>query len=132
MPEELRRQFPAFNPAEYEVAVHEPRAAVLYPERAVQTHLDLATLKGAELDILFIGGSKLIPEGLSPEKKVKLGVYRYSHEFLRHRRARFQQARCGGHQQAFERSAKCLKRCSRNFILGEGSIPTALSISFHR
>ena len=86
----------------------------------------------AELDILFMGGSKLIPEGLSSEKKVKPGVYRNSQKFLRHRPARFQQARCGGHQQAFERSAKCLKRCSRNFILGEGSIPTALSISFHR
>src|SRR5438045_9353327 len=37
-----------------------------------------------------------------------------------------------GRQQALERSARSLKRCSRNFILGEGSMPAALSISFHR
>src|ERR1700745_195900 len=38
---------------------------------------------------------------------------------------------CGGRQQALESLAKSLKRCSRNFILGERSIPATLSISFH-
>ncbi len=46
---QLREQFPAFNPGENDVAVHEPRAGVLYPERAIQTHLELASLNGADL-----------------------------------------------------------------------------------
>jgi sarcosine oxidase len=47
--QQLREQFPAFHVSDSEVAVHEPRAGILYPERAVQTHLDLAARKGAEL-----------------------------------------------------------------------------------
>ena len=46
---QLREQFPAFNPTEDEVAVHEPRAGILFPERALQAHLDLAARTGAEL-----------------------------------------------------------------------------------
>src|SRR5882672_5145892 len=46
---QLREQFPAFNPTDDEVAVHEPRAGILFPERAIQAHLDLAARIGAEL-----------------------------------------------------------------------------------
>jgi sarcosine oxidase len=47
--QQLREQFPAFHVSDGEIAVVEPRAGILYPERAVQTHLDLAAKKGAEL-----------------------------------------------------------------------------------
>jgi sarcosine oxidase len=46
---ELRKRFPAFHPAPDMVGVWEPRAGVLFPELAIQTHLDLAAQKGAEL-----------------------------------------------------------------------------------
>jgi sarcosine oxidase len=46
---QVREQFPALLVSDSDVAVHEPRAGILYPERAVQTHLDLAARKGAEL-----------------------------------------------------------------------------------
>src|SRR5438552_14417307 len=40
--QELRRRFPVFQPDETMVAVWEPRAGILFPELAVQTHLELA------------------------------------------------------------------------------------------
>ena len=46
---ELRRQFPVFSPLENMVGVWEPRAGILFPELAVQTHLELAAKSGAML-----------------------------------------------------------------------------------
>src|SRR5438477_1644230 len=46
---ELRRGFPVFQPEDKMVAVWEPRAGILFPELAVQTHLDLAGKSGAIL-----------------------------------------------------------------------------------
>jgi sarcosine oxidase len=46
---ELQRRFPVFNPPQHFVAVWEPRAGVLFPELAIQTHLELAAARGAEL-----------------------------------------------------------------------------------
>ena len=45
----LRRRFPALRPAPEEVAVYEPRAGVLFPERCIAAHLRLAAGAGAEL-----------------------------------------------------------------------------------
>jgi sarcosine oxidase len=47
--EEVSRRFPAFNPVRGTVAVWEPRAGILFPELAVQTHLELALRAGATL-----------------------------------------------------------------------------------
>jgi len=44
---ELSRRVPAFRPAEDMVAVAEPRAGIVFPEAAVQTHLQLAIEQGA-------------------------------------------------------------------------------------
>ncbi len=44
---ELQRRFPAFHPADDMVGVWEPRAGVLFPERCITTHLELATRAGA-------------------------------------------------------------------------------------
>ncbi len=46
---ELRRRAPIFEPDENMIAVWEPRAGILFPEIAVQTHLDLAAKHGASL-----------------------------------------------------------------------------------
>lgn len=46
---ELRRRFPAFQPDDQTVAVHEPRAGVLFPEECVRAHLDGAARAGADL-----------------------------------------------------------------------------------
>lgn len=46
---ELRRRVPAFQPIEDMVAIWEPRASVLLPEVAVETHLALARRHGAQL-----------------------------------------------------------------------------------
>ena len=46
---ELRRRFPVFEPANNLVAVWEPRAGILFPERAIQTQLELAARAGAAL-----------------------------------------------------------------------------------
>jgi sarcosine oxidase len=46
---EVRRRFPACQPTDNMVAVWEPRAGVLFPELAVQTHLELASKSGATL-----------------------------------------------------------------------------------
>src|SRR5690349_13977847 len=47
---ELRRRFPVFEPTNDLVAVWEPRAGILFPERAIQTQLELAERLGAELE----------------------------------------------------------------------------------
>jgi sarcosine oxidase len=44
---ELQRRFPAFNPQAGMVAVWEPRAGIVFPELAIQSHLELAAKKGA-------------------------------------------------------------------------------------
>jgi len=46
---DIRRQFPAFEPAEGMSAVWEPRAGVLFPELAIQSQLELAAKHGARL-----------------------------------------------------------------------------------
>ena len=46
---ELRRRFPVFEPTPDMVAVWEPRAGILFPELAVQTHLELAAQNGSVL-----------------------------------------------------------------------------------
>src|SRR5437867_7556207 len=46
---ELRQRFPVFQPADNMVAVWEPRAGILFPELAVQTHLELAAKSCAAL-----------------------------------------------------------------------------------
>jgi sarcosine oxidase len=46
---ELHRRFPVFQPAAEMVGVWEPRAGVLFPELAIQTHLELAAKQGASL-----------------------------------------------------------------------------------
>jgi sarcosine oxidase len=46
---ELLRRFQVFEPAENMVGLWEPRAGILFPEQAVETHLELAAKAGAEL-----------------------------------------------------------------------------------
>src|SRR6266404_5146003 len=46
---ELHRRFPVFEPAENLIAVWEPRAGILFPELAVESHLKLAAENGAVL-----------------------------------------------------------------------------------
>ena len=46
---ELRKRFPAFAPTDDLMAVWEPRAGILFPELAIQTHLELAAQAGATL-----------------------------------------------------------------------------------
>src|SRR5258708_8970604 len=45
---ELRRRYPAFEPADDEVALAEPHAGFLRPERCIAAHLRLACEAGAE------------------------------------------------------------------------------------
>lgn len=46
---EVRRRFPALNPADDMVAVWEPRAGILFPEACIESHLELARQHGAQL-----------------------------------------------------------------------------------
>lgn len=46
---ELRRRFPAFAPAEHEVALYEPTGGYLRPERCIDAFLDLASQSGAQM-----------------------------------------------------------------------------------
>jgi sarcosine oxidase len=46
---ELRTEFPAFVAKDDTVAVWEPRAGIVFPELAIQTHLELAAKNGADL-----------------------------------------------------------------------------------
>jgi sarcosine oxidase len=48
-PVEVRRRFPAFTPAEDEVALFDEASGLLRPERAIATHLRLAAAAGARL-----------------------------------------------------------------------------------
>jgi sarcosine oxidase len=45
---ELKRRFPVFNVDDETVALHEPGAGVLFPERCITAHLKLAQAAGAE------------------------------------------------------------------------------------
>src|SRR5712692_1228404 len=45
----LRRRYPAFEPADDEVALSEPRAGFLRPERCIEAHVRLAREAGAEM-----------------------------------------------------------------------------------
>jgi sarcosine oxidase len=45
----LAQKFPGFKVQDNPSAVWEPRAGILFPERAIQTHLDLAAKLGADL-----------------------------------------------------------------------------------
>ena len=46
---EVRRRFPSLLPAEDMLAVWEPRAGILFPEKCIEAHLALARRQGAEL-----------------------------------------------------------------------------------
>lgn len=46
---EIRRRYPAFEPPEEVVALFEPRAGVVFPERAIEAHLQSALRSGAEV-----------------------------------------------------------------------------------
>jgi sarcosine oxidase len=46
---EVRRRFPAMNPDDSMQAVWEPRAGILFPEKCVASHLELARRHAAEL-----------------------------------------------------------------------------------
>ena len=46
---EISKRFPALEPEKDMVAVREPRAGILFPELAIQSHLDLARVNGAVL-----------------------------------------------------------------------------------
>jgi sarcosine oxidase len=46
---DLTAKFPLFNVQDNPTAIWEPRAGILFPERAIKTHLDLAAKLGAEL-----------------------------------------------------------------------------------
>lgn len=45
----LAQKLPVFKVQDNPIAVWEPRAGILFPERAIQTHLDLAAKLGADL-----------------------------------------------------------------------------------
>jgi sarcosine oxidase len=46
---DVRRRFPVYDPPDESVALLEPRAGVLFPEACVETFLELARRRGAEL-----------------------------------------------------------------------------------
>ena len=48
---DVHRRFPALRPSDDMVAVFEPRAGVLYPERCIAAHLDAARSGGGELHL---------------------------------------------------------------------------------
>jgi sarcosine oxidase len=48
-PDQIRGRVPVFRPHPDEVAVYESSAGVLFPERCIEAHLDLATWGGADL-----------------------------------------------------------------------------------
>jgi sarcosine oxidase len=47
--DQLQEHFPVFAPGKNMIGIWEPRAGILFPERAVQTHLRLAKRNGATL-----------------------------------------------------------------------------------
>jgi sarcosine oxidase len=48
-PCEVHRRFPGFHVPEGSMALHEPRAGLLFPERCVEAHLALAARRGATI-----------------------------------------------------------------------------------
>jgi sarcosine oxidase len=46
---EVRQRYPALQPTDTMVAVWEPRAGILFPELAIQTHLELAARNGVTI-----------------------------------------------------------------------------------
>jgi sarcosine oxidase len=46
---EVRRRYPALRPGPADVALYEPQAGILFPERCIDVHLHLAAAAGAEL-----------------------------------------------------------------------------------
>ncbi|HEV2126036.1 MAG TPA: N-methyl-L-tryptophan oxidase [Chloroflexota bacterium] len=46
---EIRRRFPVMRPQESDVALYEPLAGVVFPERCIEAHLRLAARAGADL-----------------------------------------------------------------------------------
>jgi sarcosine oxidase len=46
---EVRKRFPALHARDDEMALYEDQAGVLFPERCIQAHLDLAAAAGAQL-----------------------------------------------------------------------------------
>jgi sarcosine oxidase len=46
---EIRARYPGLNPAGDMIGVLEPRAGILFPEKCIQAHLDLARSNGAEI-----------------------------------------------------------------------------------
>jgi len=47
--EEIRRRFPAFHPTAEMAAIWEPRAGIVFPERCIAAHLQMALQHGATL-----------------------------------------------------------------------------------
>jgi sarcosine oxidase len=47
-PEEVRHRYPAFTPADTDVALWEPQSGYLRPERCIETFVDLARRRGAQ------------------------------------------------------------------------------------
>jgi sarcosine oxidase len=61
----IRRRFPALEPAPDEVGVYEDRAGILFPERCIEAHLQLAKRAGAELRFdERVSGWTVSPDGL--------------------------------------------------------------------
>jgi len=75
----LHNRFPAFKPEEHMVAVAEPRAGILFPETAVQTHLDLAAEAGA---ILLFNDPMLDWEALRDGVQVSTATNTYRANWL--------------------------------------------------
>jgi len=46
---DIRRRFPAFHPTEETAAIWEPRAGIVFPERCIAAHLQMALQHGATL-----------------------------------------------------------------------------------
>jgi sarcosine oxidase len=72
---ELRARFPIFSPEENTVGIWEPRAGILFPELAVQTHLELAVKRGASLKFNE-SVLRWEPEGEGVRVFTDKGVYR--------------------------------------------------------
>ncbi len=72
---ELERRFPAYRPADGTMAVLEPRAGVLFPERCIEAHLKLADAAGATLQF-DEPLEKWTPDGDGFTLRTSLGVYR--------------------------------------------------------
>ena len=76
--EEVRRRFPAIDPRDDMVAVWEPRAGVVFPERCVQAHLHFAQQSGAALKFNEPVTS-WSDQGETLEVKTTQGIYHCKH-----------------------------------------------------